>query len=164
MIALVLASLIGFAHAPARVTIVAPSAAPANTPSAAPAASPAAANAIVIRNSGSTNTLGYTIAVSPDGAALVTQNGPATQKSLSTDMTRELFDDVHALMPLDAGGLRPCMRSVSFGSSTTVSYQNATTPDLSCRGDAASAQLRQTIARVAQALGVTTLWRHRLQQ
>lgn len=114
-------------------------------------------DAVVIRNSGSTNTRGYTVVVSPGGNARVLQDGTDTQKTLSPTQTQALFDDVHAMMPLAALPRRPCMRSASFGSSTTVAYDNAVTPDLACAVDPAGAKLRQKVGSIVHDLGITTL-------
>ena len=174
MFALALSALLIFAQAAPNAANVAPPElardAPSQTPSkataaeTAPTALPIRPGAVVIRNSGSTNTLGFTIAVSPDGESVVSQNGTAVRKTLSAAQTREFFEDVRAMMPLETGPVRPCMRSVSFGSSTTVSYQNATTSDLSCRADAASAQLRGAIAAIVRELDVKLLPRQRMQE
>lgn len=113
-----------------------------------------AADAATIRNSGSTNTAGYTIVVKRDFTADVTQNGTTTTAAVAAAQAKWLFAKLREAAPLDALPGRTCMKSASFGSSTTIAYAGATTPDLSCATNAAARELNRTIGVIAQQLGV----------
>jgi hypothetical protein len=92
----------------------------------------------VIVNSGSTNAYGYTISVSADGKASVTmQNKGGAAASAARAFTvpattaARFFSDLAAARKANAATV-PCMKSVSFGSSTHVKWQGWTSPDLTC--------------------------------
>ncbi|MBD5654619.1 MAG: hypothetical protein IAI50_05495 [Candidatus Eremiobacteraeota bacterium] len=116
-----------------------------------------AAGDITIRNSGSTNFAGYTVVVHPDGAADVTINGVTTPQNLAATETKALFDKVTAAAPLDAMPAGGCMKSASFGTSTTVSYGSTTSTDISCGGNPAMHELAQTVSAVVSALHIASV-------
>lgn len=92
----------------------------------------------VIRNSGSTNFSGYTVKVWSDGAAWAVPSnraGTPTGRPITGHVAQRL-----ALRFLhDAQQARKnrvaaehCMKSASFGTTTTVDYHGWTSPDLEC--------------------------------
>jgi hypothetical protein len=92
----------------------------------------------VIVNSGSTNSYGYTISVSPDGKASVTLQerggGPVgTPKPFTVPAATatRFFADLAAARKANAATV-PCMKSASFGTTTHITWQEWTSPDLSC--------------------------------
>jgi hypothetical protein len=156
MIALVLFALLG-QPAPAAATTPPSALAPAPVVSSQPEASPtpqiAAADA-VIRNSGSTNTSGYTIVVHPDDSADVIQQGTVRHVTLAEPQAKWLFAKLKEDGPLPSLGAGHCMKSASFGTSTSISYEGASTPDLSCPSSDASRELSRTVGVIVTQLGV----------
>ncbi len=139
----------------------APISAPLQAQSPAPAM-PIPPDAAVIRNSGSTNTAGYIIAISPDGRTLIRQNGETTNATLARPQTNWLLAKLRGFAPLDALPLGHCMRSASFGSSTTISYGGVTTPDLGCAVSDQERELARTVGVIVAQLHISTLPRHRV--
>jgi hypothetical protein len=86
----------------------------------------------VITNSGSTNLAGYRIEVAPDGHAQVTQGTATREVTIPAQLATRLYTDLAAAGPLDALPTQPCMKSVSFGSRTTLAYKTKTSADLQC--------------------------------
>jgi hypothetical protein len=121
-------------------------------PLTAPRAEPADA---VIRNSGSTNTAGYAIVVHPDYSADVYVAGEVEHKSVAAPQAKWLFEKLQAAMPFGRLGAERCMKSASFGSSTTIAYEGSVTPDLSCGGSSdAERELSRTAGVIVNQLGV----------
>ena len=115
----------------------------------------------VIVNSGSTNTVGYSITVWSDGqASLTTQNrdgsatGPAKPFTVSAATAARFFNDLAAAKSSNAATV-PCMKSASFGSSMHVKWQGWVSPDLECpaKGAAGDALIRDVDA-IRQASGL----------
>ena len=129
---------------------------PAPAPPEKPPAAVAAATDAVIRNSGSTNSAGYTIVLHPDATAELLQNGTTVAKTVAKAQAARLFDRLHAAGRLDALPIGHCMRSVSFGSTTTVTYAGHTSGDLGCSGgDPSVGALQTAVAAIANQLGAT---------
>ncbi|HYL26651.1 MAG TPA: hypothetical protein VEW74_02390 [Candidatus Nitrosotalea sp.] len=114
----------------------------------------------VIVNSGSTNTSGYTIKLSSDGkGSLIVQPrggkaGAPKSFSVPAATATKFFSDLAAARKANLATV-PCMKSASFGSSTHVTWQGWTSPDLSCppkapQGDALVAD----IAAISKAAGI----------
>jgi hypothetical protein len=122
-------------------------------PVTVPAAPPGAA---VILNSGSTNASGFTIVLTPDGAATVRQDDAVAQKIVGAAQTRWLFEKLRAAGPLDALALEHCMKSASFGTFTHISYDDRTSGDISCGGDSAARELARTVAVIVRQLDIDT--------
>jgi len=128
------------------------------SPAPAPTVKPpvAAATDAVIHNSGSTNAAGYTIVLHPDATAELLQNGSTVAKTVAKAQAAKLFDELHAAGRLDALPIGHCMRSASFGSTTTVTYAGHTSGDLGCSGgDANVGALETAVAAIANQLGAT---------
>jgi hypothetical protein len=113
-----------------------------------------APEAITIHNSGSTNFSAYTLVVHQDGAVDVTVQGATTSKTLAAPQTKWLFDRVRAATPLDTMARSGCMKSASFGTSTTVSYGGTTSPDVTCGGDAVLREIARTVGVIVTQLDV----------
>jgi hypothetical protein len=123
----------------------------------------------VIVNSGSTNTMGYKITISRDGNGTATLQGrtgtpsgkPKSFQLVSGTVTR-FFDDLSAARKENAPPI-PCMKSASFSSTTRITWQGWTSPDLECpqktpTGDA----LVRDVQAIRQAAGLGTLPLHPL--
>lgn len=108
---------------------------------------------VVILNSGSTNARGYTIVVHSDFSADVAASGEEPRPAVvGARQAKWLFAKVRAAMPLSALPVPRCMKSASFGTTLRISYQGATTPDLSCGGDATARELSRTAAVIESRL------------
>lgn len=170
MIALILSALLAQA-VPASSSSPVPSTMPES--SAAPASGdapvgrmpatfpPMPAGAAVIRNSGSTNSAGYTVILAPDGSATVRQYDGFAQKLVGAPQTHWLFLKLRQAAPLATLGNARCVKSVSFGSSTTVSWNDSTSGDLSCGGDPRSRELARTIGVIVRELDISLVPRAR---
>jgi hypothetical protein len=95
----------------------------------------------VIRNSGSTNFTGYTIKVWSDGSTWAVHSNRAGQQ-IGAPVTGHISATLAQTFLRDAQQARknrvisrPCMKSASFGTVTTVLYHGWTSPDLECPGD-----------------------------
>jgi hypothetical protein len=85
-----------------------------------------------IRNSGSTNTAGFIIAVWSDGTGNVSmQNGNPRAVVISDDLATRFFTDLQAARSENTPPSH-CMKSVSFGTSTSVAWHGWQSPDLQC--------------------------------
>jgi len=171
MLALALAALLAHLQ-PAGASASAPvpaqaSAAPnevqlRHMPDGAPRIAPGDA---AIRNSGSTNTAGYTIVVHPDHSADVYSNGGTQHAIVGAAQAAWLFAKLDQAMPLESLGMARCMKSASFGSTLTIAYRGQMTPDLSCAGDDAARELARTAEIIVNQVGVppeTSRFRRRL--
>ncbi len=92
----------------------------------------------VIANSGSTNSLAYKITVSSDGAAtLAVENASGAPQSAAKNFsvpaatTTRFFADLAAARKGNAATVH-CMKSASFGTTTRITWQGWTSPDLDC--------------------------------
>ncbi len=119
-------------------------------------------DAAVVRNSGSTNTVGYIIVLSRDGRAVITQEGRTTAAMLAAPQTKWLFAKLREAETLTALPVGHCMRSVSFGSSTTISYGGATSPDLGCAVSPLERELARTVGVLVRQLNIATFPAHRV--
>ena len=126
-----------------------------------PSSPPVPPGAAVIRNSGSTNSAAYTLVIAPDGAATFGGDDGYTRKTVAAAQTRWLFSRLAAAGPLESLGLQHCMKSASFGTSTTITWNGSTSGDVSCSADPASRELMRTITVIAAQLAIPTLPRPR---
>jgi hypothetical protein len=118
----------------------------------------------VIVNSGSTNSYGYSIAVWSDGTASVTLQergggavGTPKPFTISAATTARFFADLAAARK-GAMTTAPCMKSASFGTSTHVTWQGWTSPDLSCPpNDSLGDALVGDVDAIRKAAGVGAL-------
>ncbi|MBD5633370.1 MAG: hypothetical protein IAI49_02725 [Candidatus Eremiobacteraeota bacterium] len=141
-----------------RSPAVAASASPAVAP-ASPASSPAPALApgdVEIVNSGSTNTAGFRIDVHPDATVDVHQFGETVRKSVDRAQVDELMAKVKAGAPFSEPASAHCMRSVSFGTTTKVTYDGRTTGDIGCGAGPAGQDLSRTVHAIETQLGLNT--------
>lgn len=116
----------------------------------------------IVNNSGSTNSPGYQIKVWSDGTAQITTRRLATQpsepRSVSTPRgsVAKFFADLQTARDRHVQG-SSCMKSASFGSTTSVSWHGWISPDLSCpSGSAAMSALSQDVRLLVSAIGMQT--------
>jgi hypothetical protein len=132
------------------------------TAAAVIAATPAPVEQATIVNSGSTNTSGFKITVESGGrASSIMQNRAGVAQSsvhafvLSSKQATQFFSDVKAAKaaPGTEGG---CMKSASFGSSTHVTWNGWTSPDLQCPSDSAAIKaLAADVSTIRTAAGIS---------
>lgn len=99
----------------------------------------AAAQSAAIVDSGSTNTSGYRIDVTSEGAGRLTMHPrPGMLVSsqpkdfrLTASMATRFFGDLKAVRDANVAGV-PCMKSASFGTTTHVEWNGWKSPDLDC--------------------------------
>jgi hypothetical protein len=85
-----------------------------------------------IHNSGSTNTAGFTVTLWSDGTGnVVMQGGNPRVIAIAPDLTARFFTDVRAAHTESAPATH-CMKSASFGTTTTVVWHTWQSPDLQC--------------------------------
>ena len=118
----------------------------------------------MIVNTGSTNTAGYSLFVSPSGAVRVVQDPrPRQQKEpwafnkIAPKQSRQLFHDLAAAMPLSRLPAGHGVKSVSFGTSTFIVYKGQRTPDLSFPASVLVRALAIDAEAIASALHVKAL-------
>jgi hypothetical protein len=117
--------------------------------------------AALIVNGGSTNFAGFKIAVSRDGAAVYQTASGIARGRVAPATAQWLFAHLAADRPLDKLPPGECMKSVSFGSSTTIAWNGETTPDVTCAGDARLQELDRTVGAIEKQLGVSQEPRNR---
>jgi hypothetical protein len=116
----------------------------------------------VIVNSGSTNSYGYTIQISSDGKGTVTlQNRGGAAAHAAKPFTApaatvaRFFADLSAARKGNAT-TAPCMKSASFGTSTHITWQGWTSPDLGCPPSGALGDaLVRDVDAIRQAAGIS---------
>lgn len=126
------------------------------------AASPADTATIV--NSGSTNSYGYTIQVWSSGKASATlqekggaPKGTPKAFTLPSSTVARFFADLAAARKSGAQSV-PCMKSVSFGTTVHVTWQEWVSPDLTCPAkDALGQALVKDVDAIRQAAGIAAM-------
>jgi hypothetical protein len=108
----------------------------------------------VIRNSGSTNTSGYTVVVHADFSVDVYDRGTTRHDTSVEPQTKWLFAKLKADEPFASLGVAGCMKSASFGTTTTVAYDGSTTPDLTCSGSPNTRELARTVEAIVARLDI----------
>ena len=109
-----------------------------------------------IQNSGSTNTAGFRITLWSDGPGSVQFRGVDTARkiAIAPDLAARFFNDLHAAKDENAPP-QHCMKSASFGTTTTVIWQGWTSPDLQCPPAGPNIQaLAQDVKAIEAAAGV----------
>ncbi len=111
-----------------------------------------AADDVLVRNSGSTNAAGYAIVIHKNFTADVA----GERKPVGEAQAKWLYAKLDEAKPFARLGMAHCMKSASFGSTTTITYEGETTTDLSCPGGPESRELMRTIGVIVTQLGVDT--------
>jgi hypothetical protein len=109
----------------------------------------------VIVDSGSTNTLGYRIAVRSDGSASVSTGSSSPKPFTVAQATVDRFFADLAAARKGNATVAPCVKSASFGSTLRITWQQWVSPDLTCPPkDALGAALITDVQTLRQAAGV----------
>lgn len=110
-----------------------------------------------IHNSGSTNTAGFTITLWSDGTGTASiAGGNARTIAIARDLVAQFFSDLYAAQREHAPASR-CMKSASFGTTTTVTQNAWQSPDLQCPPFSANmGALAKDTAAIEAAAGMTT--------
>jgi hypothetical protein len=85
-----------------------------------------------IVNSGSTNTLGFTLTISENGTAILEQGNSTERKHLPLESVARFFAALRASGPLDALPATLCLKSASFGTTMRIFFEGKASPDISC--------------------------------
>ena len=118
-----------------------------------------------IEQTGSTNTLGVRMTVTPGGTAHVQQQGLTTRETnVQSQLSQRLFEDLKTVGPLSDLPKTHCVKSVSFGTSLYLKYNGQTSPDLSCPAppDSKVAILKKDVRDLMQAAHATPPIGHRI--
>lgn len=116
----------------------------------------AAPDSATITNNGSTNIVGYTIALHSDGSGTVTMQHAAAAKPfhVAGAVAAKFFANLASARRSEtpAGG---CVKSASFGSSTHISWHGWTSTDLECPAPNSAVQaLSDDLHLILQAAGM----------
>ncbi|MEH2411682.1 hypothetical protein [Nostoc sp.] len=114
-------------------------------------------NIAIILNSGSTNTIGYRIYVSPNGEVNYVDGKGSNQGKLSEKLTKKFLGDLKVAEPLSNLPKQSCVKSVSFGTTTTIRLADQQSPDISCPGNAKAQRLDNDVIAIAKALNVVNV-------
>ena len=112
---------------------------------------------VVIRNSGSTNSASYAIAVWSDGTTRTVLNArrpvpdAPVYGTIPAALAARLLADSKAAKAANPPPMH-CMKSVSFGTTETLLYHDWQSPDLTCPSGSLIAQLRADAAAVVETL------------
>jgi hypothetical protein len=124
---------------------------------AAMADAAAPSDAIMITDSGSTNTNGYRIVVSVSGRARYESGSLHGMRRLPKKLVAKLKYDVMMAQPLEHVRARPdCMKPVSFGTTTTVTLGAEQTADLNCAASPKGEALKSDAEATATYLNLPT--------
>jgi hypothetical protein len=124
--------------APVVTSQPAPTSSPVNTPAPITTPAPTGTNILAIINvSGSTNTFPYSITVYQDGSAKAAVEGSTSSetlppKTVNIVQLQGLLNQIGDVSKIANGS---CAKSVSFGTTTTISYNGNTSGDLQCLKD-----------------------------
>jgi hypothetical protein len=117
----------------------------------------AARDSATIHNSGSTNTTGFSVTVWSDGTGSATvQGGNARTIAITHDLVAQFFSDLQAAQA-EHSPPNHCMKSASFGTTTTVAWHAWQSPDLQCPPFSANmGALVRDVQAIEAAAGVGT--------
>ncbi|MHC5828599.1 MAG: hypothetical protein ACYT04_75045, partial [Nostoc sp.] len=112
----------------------------------------------IIVNSGSTNTIGYRIYVSPSGEVNYVDGKGSNQGKLSHKLTEKFFRDIKIAEPLSNLPVKlGCAKSVSFGTTTSIRLAVEQSQDISCPGNGKAQRLDNDVIAIAKALNVVNV-------
>ncbi|MHC5935556.1 hypothetical protein [Nostoc sp.] len=113
---------------------------------------------VIIVNSGSTNTIGYRIYVSPSGEVNYVDGKGSNRGKLSHKLTEKFFRDVKIAEPLSNLPVKlGCAKSVSFGTTTSIRLADQQSQDISCPGNGKAQRLDNDVIAIAKALNVVNV-------
>jgi hypothetical protein len=104
-----------------------------------------------IHQSPSTNVAGFSIDVPRVGDVRVVVGEASRAVSLDAGLVAKLYADLERAGDLTKLPIEHCMKSASFGSSTTIVYGGNTSGDLQCAADTNGRALSADVAAIAHA-------------
>lgn len=122
----------------------------------APAVLPIPAGGIAIASPGTADLAGYRIVVAPSGDAVAVDLAGRTQRALPPALTKTLFADAAAAMPLSKLPAAPCPQPKA-PAPVIVTFNGETSPDMTCLDDVKATALFADVQTVAHALYVSNL-------
>jgi hypothetical protein len=108
----------------------------------------------VIMLTGSTNTTGYRIVVSPSGSAEYVSAAGQANGTISSELATRLFSDLAATAPLNTIAEGSCAKPASFATSLYMYWNHQRSPDLSCLEGGRGKSLIYDTNAVASELGL----------
>ena len=153
----ILSTMIGsfgpLAAVPSAQLALTPVAAPISSPppvpsSADPVRSLPPGFAVITRGS-STNSAGFSIVVPPTGEATVRLGTLTRPVQLDTPSATQLYADLERAGRLDKLPAGHCMKSASFGTTTSIAYRGRNSPDLQCAQNSAERALQADVDAIS---------------
>ena len=131
-------------------------------PCAAAAAStpvqpPVPTGGIAIVSPGTPDLAGYRIVVAPNGDAVAVDLAGRSQRMLPANLTKSLFADTAAAMPLSKLPASPCSHSANAPAPVMVSFGGETSPDVVCVTGDKGAALFTDVQNITRTLYVSNL-------
>ena len=123
----------------------------------APAPLPVPAGGIAILSPGTAEFGGYRIVVAPNGDAVAVDLAGKAARTLPPSLTKTLFADAAAAMPLSKLRSLPCSPAPTTPAPVMVTFNGETSPDMTCLVDATGAALFTDVQKVAHALYISNL-------
>lgn len=115
---------------------------------------PVAPGGVMILSAATADFAGYRIVVAPDGTAFAVDGAGRGQRQLSPQLTKTLFDDLTAAMPLSKLAGAPCAPRKPLLLPIVVTFQGETSPDITCAADSKESALNDDVQAIAHALYV----------
>ncbi|GCE11648.1 hypothetical protein [Tengunoibacter tsumagoiensis] len=108
-------------------------------------------NVALIANSGSVNTIGYRIIVSPEGNVSFVDGKGSGHGTLPKKFTRHFFHDLAQAHPLDQLPEKtPCLKSYTTGTITEIQFNGEHSPDISCPGNDKASDLEEDVRTITR--------------
>jgi hypothetical protein len=105
-----------------------------------------------IQRSPSTNEAGITILVNRSGALTLQANTTAQSLSADKALATQLYADIDRAKDLSTLPSGQCMKSASFGTTTSIAYNGRRSPDLECAQNALEQALRSDVDEIIRAV------------
>jgi hypothetical protein len=103
----------------------------------------------VITRSASTNRAGFSLVVRPTGA-VTARLGTLTQVvHVGTGLVKQLYADLDRAGELDRLPAGHCLKSASFGTTTSIAYKGWSSPDLQCAQNSAERALQSDVDAIS---------------
>ena len=115
------------------------------------------AGGISIVSPGTADLAGYRIVVAPNGDATAVDLSGRTQRTLPANLTKTLFADAAAAMPLSKLPATPCAQPSKLPAPVMVSFNGETSPNVACITDAKGAALLADVQSLTRTLYVNNL-------
>jgi hypothetical protein len=118
---------------------------------------PVPAGSIAISSPGTADLAGYKIVVAPSGESVAVDLAGRSQHTLSPQLTKTLFADAAAAMPLSKLPAAACTQPSVIPAPIIVIFNGETSPDIVCLTDVRATALLTDAQTIAHALYVSNL-------